>query len=90
MDGINLNIVTTNIKEAHEELQKIVQTMAKNANMDETELGIALAHIYHHLNFAWNARFKSDLEYATLSDDDFIQWSRFPEDIKDYGSLGMG
>ena len=47
------------------------------------ELSVDLQHAYHHLNFAWNARYISTKRYANLTDEDFAKWGKYPIDIED-------
>ena len=42
--------------EAKEHLQKLIDEEIKQKDFDETEFRIAIAHIYSHLNRAWNMR----------------------------------
>lgn len=48
---------------------------------DEAEFQIAIQHIYHHLNFAWNTRRESIGKYADMTEEQFNQWGEFPEDL---------
>ncbi len=51
-------------------------------DFDEAELRVALAHVYHHLNTAWNSRAVTDIQTAEASDADFNQWQAFPSDLQ--------
>ena len=78
----NRSIIRGNLTEAIEELQKLEQKAAAGT-LNEAELQIGLAHAYHHLNFAWNVRHIATSEYAHLTQEQFDEWSRYPEDIND-------
>ena len=49
---------------------------------EETEFEIAMAHLYNHLNTAWNSRNADDERTAKCSDEDFFAWRAFPADIQ--------
>ena len=74
-------MVQSNIQEAREELQELERTIKKSGRRNETQLQISLQHAYHHMNFSWNARQKSDRAYAKLIKQDFEKWGEFPTDI---------
>lgn len=40
-----------------------------------------MAHMYNHLNTAWNARAATDEQIAAQSDEDFYRWRAYPADI---------
>jgi len=42
---------------------------------------LAMAHIYHHLNSAWNGRYTTDQRWRDCSDQDFSDWQKFPKDL---------
>ncbi len=79
---INWEIVSSNLAEAKEELDELVAGKAPEGTTRDVWFQIALQHIYHHLNFAWNVRHESTEKYANLTDEDFERWGRFPEDLK--------
>jgi hypothetical protein len=53
---MNRHVVLFHLKEAAEELDRIIQEIAENPKFSEVEFGIAMGHAYHHLNTAWNGR----------------------------------
>ena len=83
MNEINWKIINSNISEARSQLQDIEKRIAKGNSLDEDELSIDLQHAYHHLNFAWNARYISTKRFANLTDEDFAKWGKYPIDIED-------
>jgi hypothetical protein len=70
------------LREAAEELQRTIQEMDANPAYDYGEFLVAVQHLYHHLNTAWNARDESPERVATCSDADFLRWRQFPQDIE--------
>ena len=78
---MNKSLILSHLREAHEELTRTIANIDANSKVDEIELEIALAHMYNHLNTAWNARAVSDLQFAAQSKDDFYRWRAYPADI---------
>ena len=78
---MNTKILTSNISEALEELNRINSELATNL-LDEVSFQIKLQHVYHHLNIAWNARNITTELYRNMSDEDFEKWGSYPKDIE--------
>jgi hypothetical protein len=78
---MNKGWILFHLREAQEELTRTISNIEAAENADEIEFEIAIAHMYNHLNTAWNARAASDREIAAQSDDDFYRWRAFPADI---------
>lgn len=78
---MNWQIIKSNIKEAREELEKIEKEINSSEPPEEIEFMLMLEHAYHHLNFAWNIRNVATDKYATMIDEDFNRWGKFPTDI---------
>lgn len=75
----NLETIYANIKEAKEELEKILSDIsARGSGYSKTEFKIALEHACHHLNFSWNIRNEDSDRVKECSDHDFKKWSRYP------------
>lgn len=83
---MNREIVLSNLKEAKQELKKLISRLSsEDDDLDlEAEIEIGLGHAYHHLNVAWNARHVSTEIYAHLTNEQFNQWSQFPTEIEPY------
>jgi hypothetical protein len=76
--------IVSNIKEAREELEKI-EVSIHDPEYDEIDFKLALQHVYHHLNYAWNIRHESDQALILQSEHSFLTWSKYPKnDIEDY------
>jgi len=75
-----LGEILHNIGEAREELERLEKEIARNKDdYSEEELGIGIAHAYHHLNWAWNIRHVLPEEYD-VTDGQFKKWSQYPQD----------
>ncbi|MHB8876061.1 MAG: hypothetical protein ACYC8T_20415 [Myxococcaceae bacterium] len=81
MPKLNYPLLLSNIREAADELNELVEELQGTDKPDEAELEIGLAHAFHHLNFAWNARRATERQYRQLTDERFNKWSKFPRDI---------
>lgn len=83
MPKLNWGIILSNLAEAREQIEEIEKRAKDEKKPSEIELQIWLEHVYHHLNFAWNIRHKTTLNYSTLSDEEFNEWSKFPAEMKE-------
>ena len=77
---MNLDHTEWQLGEAEEELRRTIADLAGNPDYDLVEFEVAMAHIYHHLNTAWNARMDMDAWEAN-SDEDFRRLRQFPRDL---------
>lgn len=67
------------LDDAQEHLANLRREMDENPEFSEIEYRTWMAHIFSHLNRAWNKRNQPD---ETYSDDDWERWSQFPTDIE--------
>lgn len=77
---MNRDIVLSHLSEALEELTRIVERLGTH-EVDEDYLRASLAHLYNHVNTAWNARDASEDCYRHFSEEQFFKWRAFPGDI---------
>ncbi len=82
---MNRQLVLSNLREAHEELTRLIQECETTRRSAESELGVGLMHLYHHLNTAWNARDVSRARARRCVSRDFRAWSRYPRDLEPLG-----
>ncbi|HMU54627.1 MAG TPA: hypothetical protein PKA61_06460 [Nitrospira sp.] len=78
---MNLEHTLHHLREAGEELQRIIGHLEDKPKYGYGEFAVAMQHLYHHLNTAWNARGESPERIAKYSEVDFIWWRQFPDDI---------
>jgi hypothetical protein len=77
---MNKDYVLWNLKEAAEELAKIIAEV--EAAPEDEDLEVAdFGHLYHHINTAWNAREATKEETDECSEANFYLWRRFPDDL---------
>ncbi len=75
---MNLKNIKFHLEEAQEELDAIVNQISKNKDYEYGEFSVAMSHLYHHLNTAWNSRDASEKEVQECADQNFKKWRRFP------------
>ena len=68
------------LEDAQEHLANLCKELNANSEYDAIDFQIDLAHIYAHLNRAWNGRNATEKQ----SDDESLwhEWSQFPTDIE--------
>jgi hypothetical protein len=72
---LNWSIVEGDLAEALEELVRL-RRLASKRKLNEVQLQIGLLHAYHHLNFAWNARYVPTAQYRHLTRRQFERWGK--------------
>jgi hypothetical protein len=79
---MNKDFVLFNLREAQEEIEKTIHDLETDVEYDEPEFLVAMMHLYHHVNTAWNARNSTPDQSKTCSEDDFKRWRRCPNDTE--------
>ena len=77
--SLNRRWIVQDLSEAQEELQSILKDI-QNPTYSQGEFVVAMSHLYHHINTAWNARFESDEAHRECIQQDFDRWRKFPKD----------
>ena len=77
---MNLENILSHLKEAKEELDQTIKEIEENKDYDYGEFVVAMSHIYHHLNTAWNSRDVSEKKTIECSEENFKKWRKFPKD----------
>lgn len=78
---MNKDWILSHLREGLEELARTIAAIEAEPDYDEIEFEIAMAHLYNHLNTAWNTRKVDPERIAECSDEDFYAWRAFPSDI---------
>ncbi len=76
---MNPNVISFHLKEAAWELNRTIQQVEGNKDFEFEDFQVAMSHIYHHLNTAWNGRDQTDEEFSKCSQEDFQRFRRFPK-----------
>jgi len=79
---MNKDFLLFNLREAQEEITKTINDLQTDADYDEPEFYVAMMHLYHHVNTAWNARHSTPEQSKTCSDADFNRWGGYPADLE--------
>ena len=75
---MNRHIVSFHLREAAEELNRTIEELERSDSYDVEEFRVAMGHLYHHLNTAWNGRDQTDDEFAQRTDESFNRFRKFP------------
>ena len=75
---MNHRVVLFHLREAKEELDGAISDIERNSEYDVGEFVVAMSHLYHHLNTAWNGRDQSDEMHQKASPEDFSRLRKFP------------
>ena len=73
-------LLLSELEDAQEGIASLLKDMTTDRkNFDEASLQVHMAHIYGHINRAWNSRNATDEQH----DDNALQdaWSKFPTDL---------
>ena len=76
---MNRDLLLFHLKEAKEELDQTIAQIEIEPDYDAAELRIAMSHLYHHLNTAWNGKDISRERHKTCSRSDFHTLRKFPQ-----------
>ena len=78
---MNARFIASNLKEAEEELRGLITRLESGEQVSFEDYHVAMAHIYHHLNSAWNGRDATDEQWRECTDEDYQKWQKFPQDL---------
>lgn len=76
---MNKSYVLFNLREALEELHRTIDEIENSPDYDYGEYTVAMSHLYHHINTAWNARNVSEVEAQECGEANFHKWRQFPD-----------
>ena len=81
--AMNNNFILFNLREAQEEIDRTIKDLETDAQYTEAEFSVAMFHLYHHVNTAWNSRNSTEEQSNVCSEESFNKWSRYPEDLRE-------
>jgi hypothetical protein len=84
---MNRDHILFHLQEAHEELTRTIHQVRNDPEYDIGEYWVALQHLYHHLNTAWNGRDSTKEQSDNVTDETFRAWSEYPTDLPPLGTL---
>jgi len=77
---MNREAILFHLQEAKEELDLTIAKMTGEPDYGFEEFQVAMGHLYHHLNTAWNGRAASSEQHRACSRQDFDAWRKFPSE----------
>ena len=77
---MNKEWILFHLNEALEEIESTIKDIETDPEYDNPEYSVAIAHLYHHVNTAWNSR-NSSANETEDTDKNFEKWRKFPTDI---------
>src|SRR6266852_8869886 len=77
---MNRHALIFHLREAAEQLNDSLKAIERHRPYNEAALELAMGHIYHHLNTAWNGRNQTGKQFAECSEKDFNQFRKFPKE----------
>jgi hypothetical protein len=79
--AMNREWVLVHLSEAADDLNRMVREVEATQDYDDGAFLVAMMHIYHHLNTAWNSRNATPEDAAAGRESDFRHWRQFPPDV---------
>lgn len=79
---MNKDYVLYNLRDALKEIEDTIKDIESDPEYGEGEYSVAVNHLYHHVNTAWNARYASVAEVDECSEESFQKWRQFPQDVE--------
>jgi hypothetical protein len=78
---MNNDYVLFHLREAADELRTTIRELETDPEYGYGDFVVAMMHLYHHVNTAWNAKEATQEQAAACSDEDFHRWRQFPADL---------
>jgi len=81
-DYVVIAKIANDLQDASDELSEIMELFRPNIGVDEDEFKWRMAHLYSHLNVAWNVRNLSFEELNSADGKQIDLWKEFPKDLE--------
>ncbi|MGZ3332354.1 MAG: hypothetical protein ACXU9O_15180 [Gemmatimonadaceae bacterium] len=78
---MNREQALSHLSEAREAITRMIEEIQKAPDYDDSEYGVDMQHVYHHINTAWNSRNASSTQVEQATDTMFNRWNAFPLDL---------
>ena len=76
---MNKDWVLFHLQETKEELDRTILEIKSDPEFDNPTFYVAIQHMYHHLNTAWNSQDETPERTYQGSEKDFHDWRQFPK-----------
>jgi hypothetical protein len=80
-ESMNKDWILFHLKESLEEIESTIKDIENDPDYGHEEYSVAITHLYHHVNTAWNSQDCSTQDAEESNDENFSQWRQFPENI---------
>lgn len=74
--------ISYDLHDASEQLSEIIKLIQPDAEIDENEFKWRMAHLYSHLNTAWNIHNLTNEVLESADGKQLDLWKEFPKDLK--------
>jgi hypothetical protein len=81
---MNRKVTLFHLREAAEELIRTIADLEGGGSYEVEDFRVAMGHLYHHLNTAWNGRDQTVDEFKKCTDEDFQRFRKFPAESELY------
>jgi hypothetical protein len=81
-DYLVLAEMSYDLRDASEELSKIIDLISPDGIFDQSEFDVKFAHLFWHLNKAWNIRNLTNKDLESADGKQLNSWAQFPTDLK--------
>lgn len=81
-DYVVIAQIAYDLQDASEELVELLKLIEPHKEIDEDEFNVRFAHLYSHLNAAWNVRNLSSDDLESANGKQLDLWTEFPTDLK--------
>lgn len=78
---MNSAFILFRLREANDEPDRRVREPEEGPDYDYGEFLVAMMHLYHRMNTAWNIRDVDTKRAQACAEDDSCRWCQFPSDI---------
>jgi hypothetical protein len=73
-----------NLEDMAEQIDIAISRLQEDESFDNERLEVHFGDLYHHLNTAWNGRYRRGNYQETQTDSEFFKDRQMPEDFDEY------
>ncbi len=79
---LNKDFIQLHLREAAGEIAELLEEIKHDQKWEIGRYTVAMRHLYHYINSAWNARYATKKEADVCSEEDFDRWRQYPNDLE--------